>query len=278
MSKELYVPVSGSNRKVKSILVPVNGVYRKVKIGYAPVGGANRQFYSSGTPISSLSVGSIVNVYYHGALRPFIIVQIGNPDNSIYGSGCDGVWLIDKYVIYQEHGRQQMMNDDSDAYYNQSSLHSFLNSTYFNDLGSGARQTMSEVNIPYISNVTQNGKYGIATISNMNTKVFILSATELGSIMDSSRDNYFPLGKKMSYFGAGTWLGYFGDNTAAMCPGGTSTADYRSYWTRSMARPTYYDSWGSNYTQPRNLATDYCDVRPCFVVPMETTLETLQTP
>lgn len=278
MSKELYVPVGGSNRKVKSILVPVNGVYRKVKIGYAPVGGANRPFYSSGTPISSLSVGSIVNVYYHGALRPFIIVQIGNPDNSIYGSGCDGVWLIDKYVIYREHGRQKMMNDDSDAYYNQSSLHSFLNSTYFNDLGSGARRSISGVNIPYISNVTIDGKWGTATISNMNTKVFILSATELGSILDSSRDNYFPLGKKMSYFETGTWLGYFGNNAGAMHPGGTSSADYRSYWTRSMAMSPYYDLCGSNFTQPRTKATDYCDVRPCFVVPMETTLETLQTP
>ena len=77
MAASTYVGVAGVNRKVSQIPVGVGGVDRACKSAWAGVAGVNRQVFTSGSPLSSKAVGSIVKIKENGAQTDFIVLNHG---------------------------------------------------------------------------------------------------------------------------------------------------------------------------------------------------------
>lgn len=75
--------------------------------------------------LGTKAVGSIVKIKVNGASKDFIVVQQGNPNTSTYDSSCAGTWLLMKDI----YTTSTFGNDNS---YKDSSIHSYLNSTFFN--------------------------------------------------------------------------------------------------------------------------------------------------
>lgn len=146
------------------------------------------------TKLGTMAVGSTVKIKMNGKLRDFLIVQQGNPDTSIYDASCDGTWVLMKYL----HGNEISWNRSNTNNYANSTIHAYLNSTFFSVVDTDIRNVIKQVKIPY-----QNGTgYGgsLMTGSNgLSTKVFLLSGYEVGFITDSN--GYLPKeGVRLAYF------------------------------------------------------------------------------
>lgn len=193
MAKKMYIGVSGVARNVKQPYVGVSGVARKVKNGYVGINAVARQFFQSSIQLSSLSVGTTVYMNVNGVRKPFIIVHKGNPDSSIYDSSCSGTWLLMKDIYENRY-------IDENGYsnrYSLSELHTYLNGTFYNLFDSNIRGIIKSVKIPYVAGNTestlQTGSKGLST------KIFILSAYELGYVY-TSKANIILEGATLSYF------------------------------------------------------------------------------
>lgn len=203
--------------------------------------------------LGTKAVGSIVKIKVNGASKDFIVVQQGNPNTSTYDSSCAGTWLLmkDIYTTYT------FGNNNS---YKDSSIHTYLNGTFYNLIDSDIRAAIKQVKIPYL-NGTGGGDGSLATGANgLSTKVFLLSGYEVG--WTTSDDRNFPKdGTRLAYFGSGS-----GGNSKRVAYNGSSAA---IWWLRS---PYTYDShgvWvvstdGSNYN--RWYSNSY-GVRPAFILP-----------
>lgn len=49
--------------------------------------------------LGSVAVGSIVKIDENGSPVNYIVLHIGNPDVRLYGSACDGVWLLRQDIV-----------------------------------------------------------------------------------------------------------------------------------------------------------------------------------
>lgn len=49
--------------------------------------------------LGSVAVGSIVKIDENGSPANYIVVHIGNPDVRLYGSACDGAWLLRQDIV-----------------------------------------------------------------------------------------------------------------------------------------------------------------------------------
>lgn len=164
---------NGAARKVKKMYAGVSAVARKVKKGYVGVNGVARQFFDSGVPISTLPVGSTVKLNVNGTPMDFIIVQHGNPDSYFYDSSCDGTWLLMKDIIETTKWTTGSTNE-----YAKSSVHNYVNTTFFSYLDSSIQSIIKQVKIPYVQGSSgQSVKFGA---NGLSTKVFLLSAKEVG--------------------------------------------------------------------------------------------------
>lgn len=190
--------------------------------------------------LSTKAVGSIVKIKVNGAAKDFIIVHQGLP-SSAYDASCNGVWVVMKDI----YTTSTFGNNNS---YKDSSIHSYLNSTFYNLIDSQIRAVIKQVKIPYTNSGVQSGANGLST------KVFLLSGTEAGfsgvSYMNTE-------GAKLSYFdSASKRVAYNGSSAAA-------------WWLRSPYTSSSYYVWyvlsdGSN-GHWHYLNT--CGVRPAFVLP-----------
>lgn len=190
--------------------------------------------------LSTKAVGSIVKIKVNGAAKDFIIVHQGLP-SSAYDASCNGVWVVMKDI----YTTSTFGNNNS---YKDSSIHSYLNSTFYNLIDSQIRAVIKKVKIPYTNSGVQSGANGLST------KVFLLSGTEVGfsgvSYMNTE-------GAKLSYFdSASKRVAYNGSSAAA-------------WWLRSpltnLSNYVWYvksdgssDRWYYNYAY---------GVRPAFVLP-----------
>lgn len=167
--------------------------------------------------LGTKAVGSIVKIKVNGASKDFIVVQQGNPNTSTYDSSCNGTWLLmkDIYTTYT------FGNNNS---YKDSSIHTYLNGTFYNLIDSDIRAAIKQVKIPYL-NGTGGGDGSLATGANgLSTKVFLLSGYEVG--WTTSDDRNFPKdGIRLAYFGSGS-----GGNSKRVAYNGSSAA---VWWLRS---------------------------------------------
>ena len=160
--------------------------------------------------------GFIVKIKVNGASKDFIVVQQGNPNTSTYDSSCAGTWLLMKDI----YTTSTFGNDNS---YKDSSIHSYLNSTFFNLIDADIRNAIKQVKIPYQNGTGSGGS--LATGSNgLSTKVFLLSGYEVG--WTTSDNGYFPKdGVRLAYFGNSS-----GGNSKRIAYNGSSAA---IWWLRS---------------------------------------------
>ena len=190
--------------------------------------------------LSTKAVGSIVKIKVNGAAKDFIIVHQGLP-SSAYDASCNGVWVVMKDI----YTTSTFGNNNS---YKDSSIHSYLNSTFYNLIDSQIRAVIKQVKIPYTNSGVQSGANGLST------KVFLLSGTEVGfsgvSYMNTE-------GAKLSYFDSASKRVAYSGSSAAV------------WWLRSP----YTNSGGLVWTVKSGGSHDYWryygtyGVRPAFVLP-----------
>ena len=92
-----YIGVDNTARKVKELYVGVGNTARVVQKAYIGVGNVARLWYTRGTQLGSLAVGSSVKIKVNGAAKDFIIVHQGLP-SSDYDASCNGVWVVMKGI------------------------------------------------------------------------------------------------------------------------------------------------------------------------------------
>ena len=202
--------------------------------------------------LGAKAVGSIVKIKVNGAAKDFIIVHQGKP-SSVYDDSCNGTWLLmkDIYTTYT------FGNNNS---YKDSSIHTYLNGTFYNLIDSDIRAAIKQVKIPYL-NGTGGGDGSLATGANgLSTKVFLLSGYEVG--WTTSDDRNFPKdGIRLAYFGSGSGgnskrVAYNGSSAAVWWLRSPYTNDNSGVWGVSTDG-SYYDYWYySSY-----------GVRPAFILP-----------
>lgn len=192
--------------------------------------------------LSTKAVGSIVKIKVNGAAKDFIIVHQGLP-SSAYDASCNGVWVVMKDI----YTTSTFGNNNS---YKDSSIHSYLNSTFYNLIDSQIRAVIKQVKIPYTNSGIQSGANGLST------KVFLLSGTEVGF-------------SNVSYMNTeGTKLAYFDSASKRIAYNGSSAAEWwlRSPYTGSTSYVWYVGTDGSGGGSWHN---DSYGVRPAFVLPSE---------
>ena len=190
--------------------------------------------------LSTKAVGSIVKIKVNGAAKDFIIVHQGLP-SSAYDASCNGVWVVMKDI----YTTSTFGNNNS---YKDSSIHSYLNSTFYNLIDSQIRAVIKQVKIPYTNSGVQSGANGLST------KVFLLSGTEVGfsgvSYMNTE-------GAKLSYFdSASKRVAYNGSSAAEWWL--RSPRTYGSYYVWHVKSDGSGGGWNCSST---------CGVRPAFVLP-----------
>ena len=203
--------------------------------------------------LGTKAVGSIVKIKVNGASKDFIVVQQGNPNTGTYDASCDGTWLLMKDIYTTSTFSS---NNNS---YKDSSIHSYLNSTFFNLIDGDIRNAIKQVKIPYQNGTGSGGS--LATGSNgLSTKVFLLSGYEVG--WTTSDNGYFPKdGVRLAYFGNSS-----GGNSKRIAYNGSSAA---IWWLRSPYTSDYYYVWRVNTDGSyRNYwyGNSY-GVRPAFILP-----------
>lgn len=204
---------------------------------------------------SSLAVGSSVYCNVNGTKTEFIIVHQSKP-SSLYDDSCNGTWLLMK-DIYED--RQWNSSDVNNL--ENSTIHSYLNSTFLELFDSSIQDAIKQVKIPYRKNggsggTDQGGANGLPA------KIFLLSCYEVG--WTTNDNNQFPVdGAKLDYFESGT---------------GTSANNKRIAKLNGMS-----DFWWLRAPRPGPTSTVWCvrgdggssyddsfysyGIRPAFIIP-----------
>ena len=255
----IYLGAGSTAHKMSKLYVGVSGQARRVQKVYVGVGGQARLVYQSGQPIGGLAVGSIVKIKVNGAVKDFIVVHQGNPDTSVYDDSCTGTWLLMKDIYTTS---EFSSNNNS---YKDSSIHSYLNSTFYNLIDSDIRAAIKQVKIPY-QNGTGIGGILATGANGLSTKVFLLSGYEVG--WTTSDNSYFPRdGAKLDYFGSGS-----GGNSKRVAYNGSSAAFWwlRSPYTYNAKYVWRVSSDGSdgNYWYGSSYG-----VRPALILPSTTLVD-----
>lgn len=203
--------------------------------------------------LSSKAIGSTIKLKVNGSAKDFIVVHQGKP-SSVYDDSCSGTWLLMK-DIYEN--RQWHSSDTND--YANSTIHSYLNSTFLAMLDSNIQKAIKQVKLPYrkgsgTSTTVTSGSNGLPA------KIFLLSATEM-----SFNFSYMPSGE-------GAELAYFkgcADNSSdskrvAYLNGSTAGWGLRSPRCGRSSDALYVGSNGDWYG---NSCSNSGGIRPALILP-----------
>lgn len=207
------------------------------------------------TSLGSKAVGSIVTLKESGVAVNYIVVHQGKP-SSIYDSSCDGTWLLRQSLI-----ESRVWDSGNVNKYEESDIHSWLNSTMLAKYDSNIQSAIKQAKIPYRQNGGSGGTDRTGS-NGLSCKIFLLSGYELG--WTTSDYLYFPVdGAKLSYFESGT--GTSANNKRIAYLNGSATL----WWLRSPH--TYYTNlvWlVSSRGDYSNLsANNSYGVRPALILP-----------
>ena len=204
--------------------------------------------------LSSKAIGSTIKLKVNGSAKDFIVVHQGKP-SSVYDDSCNGTWLLMKDIYENRQWHSSNTND-----YANSTIHSYLNSTFLNLFESNIKNAIKQVKLPYrkgsgTSTTVTSGSNGLSA------KIFLLSATETSFNFSS----YMPSGE-------GAELAYFkgcADNSSdskrvAYLNGSAAVWWLRSPYCNYFSNALYVDSNGDWYSY-------YCSnsggIRPALILP-----------
>lgn len=249
--------ISGTSYSVTGGLELIGGTGYAKKKGRALVNGTGYDIpFSSGIPIGTLPVGSVVKIGVNGKSYDFLVVNQGIPSNSsLYDSNCDGTWLLMKniYNIYR-FGQYSSYNT-----YDVSDIKPYLDGTFLNLVDENVRNAIMQVKIPYSA---KDKKVHIGA-DGLQTKVFILSCYEVGfTTSDGSR--YAEDGAKLEYFDEGT--GTSANNKRIAELDGSKTI----WWSRSTSHSAWDQGVLTILTSGSGGATTATNgegIRPTFILP-----------
>lgn len=203
--------------------------------------------------LSSKAIGSTIKLKVNGSAKDFIVVHQGKP-SSVYDDSCNGTWLLMKDIYENRQWHSSNTND-----YANSTIHSYLNSTFLNLFESNIKNAIKQVKLPYrkgsgTSTTVTSGSNGLSA------KIFLLSATET-----SFNFSAMPSGE-------GAELAYFKG-----CADNSSDSKRVAYLNGSAAywwlRSPYCSYFGSALYVDSNGGVNYggcsgsCGVRPALILP-----------
>lgn len=203
--------------------------------------------------LSSKAIGSTIKLKVNGSAKDFIVVHQGKP-SSVYDDSCNGTWLLMKDIYENRAWHSSNTND-----YANSTIHSYLNSTFLNLFESNIKNAIKQVKIPYrkgsgTSTTVTSGSNGLSA------KIFLLSATET-----SFSFSYMPSGE-------GAELAYFkgcADNSSDSKRVAKLNGSATRWWLRSPYC-SYFDfalyvssNGGWNYYS----CSDSYGIRPALILP-----------
>lgn len=203
--------------------------------------------------LSSKAIGSTIKLKVNGSARNFIVVHQGKP-SSVYDDSCNGTWLLMQDIYENRAWHSSNTND-----YANSTIHSYLNSTFLNLFESNIKNAIKQVKLPYrkgsgTSTTVTSGSNGLSA------KIFLLSATET-----SFDFSYMPSGE-------GAELAYFkgcADNSSDSKRVAYLNGSATYWWLRSPScygfnYALYVNSnggWGSYY------CSSSVGIRPALILP-----------
>ena len=204
--------------------------------------------------LSSKAIGSTIKLKVNGSAKDFIVVHQGKP-SSVYDDSCNGTWLLMKDIYENRAWHSSNTND-----YANSTIHSYLNSTFLNLFESNIKNAIKQVKLPYrkgsgTSTTVTSGSNGLSA------KIFLLSATET-----SFSFSYMPSGE-------GAELAYFkgcADNSSDSKRVAKLNGSAASWWLRS---PNCYDySYDALYVSSNGdwndrVCSNSHGIRPALILP-----------
>ena len=203
--------------------------------------------------LSSKAIGSTIKLKVNGSAKDFIVVHQGKP-SSVYDDSCNGTWLLMKDIYENRQWHSSNTND-----YANSTIHSYLNSTFLNLFESNIKNAIKQVKLPYrkgsgTSTTVTSGSNGLSA------KIFLLSATETSFSFSSMPS------------GEGAELAYFkgcadnsSDSKRVAYLNGSATywwlrSPYCNYFSGALCVGSSGD-WGVNG------CSDSCGIRPALILP-----------
>lgn len=203
--------------------------------------------------LSSKAIGSTIKLKVNGSAKDFIVVHQGKP-SSVYDDSCNGTWLLMKDIYENRQWHSSNTND-----YANSTIHSYLNSTFLNLFESNIKNAIKQVKLPYrkgsgTSTTVTSGSNGLSA------KIFLLSATETSFSFSSMPS------------GEGAELAYFkgcADNSSdskrvAYLNGSATFWWLRSPYCNNFSYALYVDSNGD---WNGNGCSGSCGIRPALILP-----------
>lgn len=249
--------ISGTAYSVTGGRELIGGTGYAKKKGRVLVNGTGYDIpFSSGIPIGTLPVGSVVKIGVNGKEYDFLVVNQGIPSNSsLYDSSCDGTWLLmkDIYNIYR-FGQYSSYNT-----YDVSNIKTYLDGTFLNLVDENVHNAIMQVKIPYVG----KGKKIHTGSDGLQVKAFMLSCSEVGfTTRDGSQ--FAKDGAKLAYFDEGTGTSANNKRIAEL------NGSKRVWWSRSgsvsMMQPgvlTIINTGSSG----ASTATNSEGIRPTFILP-----------
>lgn len=203
--------------------------------------------------LSSKAIGSTIKLKVNGSAKDFIVVHQGKP-SSVYDDSCNGTWLLMKDIYESRQWHSSNTND-----YANSTIHSYLNSTFLAMFDSNIQKAIKQVKLPYrkgsgTSTTVTSGSNGLSA------KIFLLSATET-----SFSFSYMPSGE-------GAELAYFkgcADNSSDSKRVAYLNGSATFWWLRSPVCSSFDGAlcvsssgdWGSDG------CSGSCGIRPALILP-----------
>ena len=204
--------------------------------------------------LSSKAIGSTIKLKVNGSARNFIVVHQGKP-SSVYDDSCNGTWLLMQDIYENRAWHSSNTND-----YANSTIHSYLNSTFLNLFESNIKNAIKQVKLPYrkgsgTSTTVTSGSNGLSA------KIFLLSATET-----SFDFSYMPSGE-------GAELAYFkgcADNSSDSKRVAKLNGSAAFWWLRSPScgsSSSYALCVDSNGDWSNYNCSDSSGIRPALILP-----------